>query len=368
MSTTNKINFINQEKTTRSTTTSPTWSLQGRMLDGNKLTGNHNYLMVSWVNCTSPGNNDGATKFAFEGGDDIEGSVQQRHDTNSAGMAVQHIGQFIAPSPPKDIGVYRRRVFDGGEVEGTDYGQCFAIDLDYVGASGGLISGSHFASSTDHTTRTKIPGGTFHTHTQSASGGNHLIFAACKCYDSTDSVLVSLLVDDVLIASGSKYVHDAYDVKTIVFGISQDLASGSTIKFRNDDANVATANYTYIFTLNLDASPTTQATGNLTSWTDYSSSGSWGSKTINGNNDTSFVVGMGRQIATGVESGRMAAISLKNNTTDEWLLFPNRPSGAFNSLYFPSTNPEANRNQRETAVIVGVGSIGNNSEIEMVSL
>ena len=77
---------------------------------------------------------------------------------------------------------------------------------------------------------------------------------------------------------------------------------------------------------------------------------------------------MGRQLEPGSESGRPAAISLKNNTAGEWLLFKNRPSGEFNPLYFPAVNYSQDTGQRETAVIVGVGTIGDSDEIEMVTL
>ena len=77
---------------------------------------------------------------------------------------------------------------------------------------------------------------------------------------------------------------------------------------------------------------------------------------------------MGRQTATGVESGRMAAISLKNNTSDEYLVFKDRPSGDYSPLYYPATNPGTNVGQRELSVIVGVGTIGEADEIEMTTL
>ena len=139
MTISNKLKFINQEKTTQHTTTSSDWTLQGTMLDAGKMSAGNDYVMVAWVNCTSPDVNDGGTKFAFEGGaGDIVGSVQQRHDTNGSGMYIAHIGQFTAPNPPQNIGVYRKRIYSAGPlyVESTDYGQCFAIDLSYSGSSG----------------------------------------------------------------------------------------------------------------------------------------------------------------------------------------------------------------------------------------
>ena len=79
---TNKVKFANYEKTTESETTSATWVAQGTILDSNLLAANNEYLLVSWVNCISPGSTEGATKLAFADGTTIIGSDQQRHDTN----------------------------------------------------------------------------------------------------------------------------------------------------------------------------------------------------------------------------------------------------------------------------------------------
>ena len=367
MTTSNKLRFVNQEKTTQHTTASTDWTLQGTMLDANKMTAGHDYVMVAWVNCTSPGGNDGATKFAFEGGaGDIIGSVQQRHDTNSSGMYIAHIGQFTAPSPPEPIGVYRKVVYNDGETEATDYGQCFAIDLSYSGLSGGLVSGTDFASSLDTSVRIISAGATVHSF-DVPTNGPHLILAACKALDSTDTVLLSTTIDGAVVASGSRYITDPKDIKTVPFAVTTD-SNTPTVTIKNSDSNTVTASYSYIFALNLDNSATTKATGQLVTWTDHATSGSWGTKTIDGNSDTSFVIGMGRQTATGVGSGRMASISLKNNTSSEYLLFKDRPSGDYNPLYYPATNPGSNVGQQELSVIVGVGTIGEADSIEMMTL
>ena len=106
----------------------------------------------------------------------------------------------------------------------------------------------------------------------------------------------------------------------------------------------------------------------MSSWTNHSSSGSWGTKTIDGNGDESFVIAMGRQTVAGAESGRMAAISLLNNTNGEFLTFKDRPSGNYDPLYFPATNPGVDNGQRETSVVVGMGTIGDADEIEVTTL
>ena len=152
-----------------------------------------------------------------------------------------------------------------------------------------------------------------------------------------------------------------------MFGIATDLNSGSQIKLKSLDTNNLTVDYSYVFTLNIDDAPQTKATGQLTTWTDSTASGSWGTTVVNGNDDDSFVIAMGRQTETGIGSGRMASISLKNNTRGEWLLFNDR-TGDYNPIYFPSTNPGANIGQFETSLIVGVGAIGSADEIEMRTL
>ena len=364
-----KLKFVNQEKTTESTTTNSSFVSQGTLLDADKLVAGHDYVMVGWINCTSPGTNDGATKFSFESTppQDLPGALYQRHDTNSSGMYVGHIGQFTCPTPPTGVGVYRRRVA-GSNDEHTGYGQCFAIDLSYSGASGGMVSGTDFSSSQNLSERTVATNGTLDTHTVNNDAGSNLVLAVTRVYDSLNTVLVGLYINDVLVSSGSRYISDAADVKSVLFAGAYNLSNGDTVKMKNLDADDATTDYTYTFTLNLDDAPQTSHTGQLTSWNEYPGSGSWGTATIDGNGDESFIVGMGRQTVTGAESGRMAAISLKDNTSNQWLLFSERPSGDFNPIYFPATNPGATVGQLETSVIVGVGTIGDSDTIEMTTI
>ena len=379
---TNKIKFINQEKISKSTTDSNLWTYQGTMMNAGEMIGGHEYVMVVWVNCTSPDNNEGGTKFAFKGsGGDIVGSVQQRHDTNNSGMYVGHIGQFVAPSPPEDIAVYRKRLF-GSEVEHTDLGQCFLIDLSYSGASGGLVSGTDYSSYTDLSTRSVSSNDVLQTHAVNNASGTNLILAIAKTYDNPQTLegtLIGLTANkigcggvgtDELLASGRKFTQDTQDIKSIVFAVAADIPNGACIKLKNLDVDTIATDYTYIFTLNLDNAPATSQSGQLTSGTDNTSSGSWGTKTIDGNTDPSFIITMGRQTANGAESGRMASVSLKNNTSNKWMLFENRPSGLgdFDPMYFPATNVGQDVQQFETSVIVGVGDIGNSDEIEVLTL
>ena len=218
---TNKVKFETQEKTTVGLTNSSDWVFQGTMLDASKQTAGNDYLTICWVNAISPGSNAGATKFAMEdGGGDLLGSNQQRHDTNSSGMHISHIGEFTAADPPQNIGVYRKRI-TGSNNEGTHYGQAFVIDLSYSGTSGGLENAVDYVKSTDVTERTRSPGGTWHTQIVSHSG-DYLILAAAKVYDSVDTVLVGLDVEGTVVSSGSRFTQNAADMKTITFSVAQN--------------------------------------------------------------------------------------------------------------------------------------------------
>ena len=366
---TNKVQFVNQERTTSSSTKSASYVWQGTMLEAAHLIPTHDYFMLSWANCNSPGANAGSTKWMFEAtSTDIVGSEYQRHDTNDSGMCVTHLGQFTAPTPTENIGIYRKRIA-GGDYETTDYGQFFVIDLSYVGDSGSLVSGVDFSTSMATSARTVDPNNNFHEHTVTHSGVN-LVFATVKALANPDPVLIGLYINDVLVSSGSRYTKSAFDKKEVVFAGAYNISSGQTVKLKNVDSDTASTDYSYVAVFNLDTAPSAQATGQLTSWTDYSISGSWGAKTIDGNNQQSFVVGMGRQLETGVgaESGRPACISLKNNTSNKWMLFNNRPSGEWNPLYFPSVNYGHDTGQRETSIIIGVGEVGDGDEIEMVTI
>ena len=238
---TNKLKFIYQEKTSQESTTSTSYVKQGTLLNSNKLVGGHEYVMVAWVNCTSPGGNAGGTKFAFErGGGDIVGSESQRHDTNASGQYICHIGQFIAPSPPQNIGIYRKLIVNDGYSETTDYGQCFAIDLSYSGLSGRLVSGIDYSSSVDTSTREYTPGQFFHIHDVKNTSGTNLILAVSKSYDVTAPTTLGLILnktggmgDNVQVASGSRYSTSAFDLKSLPFSIVQDMPSGTDIKIKN---------------------------------------------------------------------------------------------------------------------------------------
>ena len=368
MAITNKIKFALQEKTTESSMGGTDWTIQGTILDAGHMSAGSEYMMISWVNCTSPGSNDGATKLAFEdGGGDIDGSAYERHDTNNSGMCVPYIGQFTAPSPPEDIGIYRKRLY-GSADEQTNYAQAFIIDLSYSGASGGLVSGTDWCSSQSFAETSSSTNATIIEHSVANSSGTQLVLATSRVYDATDEVLLGLYIDDVLVSSGSRYTHDAADMKSVVFAGAYNMDNADTVKIKNIDPQTATSDYRYIFTLNIDDAPATQATGQLSTWANHGSSGSWGTSTIDGNDDTSFVIAMGRQTVLGAESGRMASISLRNNTSKEWLLFKDRPIGEYSPLYYPSTNPGTDGGQYETSVIVGMGQIGNSDEIEIQTL
>ena len=61
----------------------------------------------------------------------------------------------------------------------------------------------------------------------------------------------------------------------------------------------------------------------------------------------------------GADSGRMAAVTLRNRTKDEFMLFADRSEGrAYDPIYFPYTNVGQNTSQLETAIVVGTGNIG----------
>lgn len=365
---TNKVKFASQDKTTQEQTSSSSYVLQGTVLDAGHLVPDNEYFVLSWVNCTSPGSDAGATEWRFEGaGGALVGSENQFHNTNSSGMYVGHIGQFKAPNPTENIGIYRKKLTGSSGPEETDYGQCFIIDLSFSGASGQLTSGVDFSTLMVNSSRTVAKGGTIHEQAVNHSGSN-LVFATARAYDSVDTVILGLYINDVLVSSGSRFTQSATDVKETLFAGAYNIESGQTVKIKNLDDDAAQVNYSYGAVFNLDTAPYTQSTGQMVSWTEYAGSGTWGTKTIDGNAEPSFVVGMGRQIETGIESGRPAAISLRNNTASEWLIFKSRTSGEFDPLYFPAVHYSQDTGQRETAVIVGVGTIGNSDEIEMVTL
>ena len=373
MEQTKSIKFLSQEKRYISSNVYTTdWSSAGTVLDASHLTAGNRYLLVSWFNCLSPGTQQGATKLSFDGGDDLTGADYQRHDTNSNFMAVQHIGEFVAPDPPTDIIISRKVIFSNGGAEETERGQCFIIDLTEMADT------DYYSSSTDTSTRTG--GGNFHVHEIDNASGTMLIFATARLNDPTASeynTLISLAKNytggmggDVELARGSKYTQDANDSKQIVFAAVADLNDGSKIKIKNLDGADTICNYSYVFTLNIGEAAQETATGQLATWTNAASdtSGSWGTKVVDGNGDESFVVAMGVQTNTNATSGRMASVSVKNNTrTGEWMLFPGRDADDFGSGYFPATNVNEDNGQLETAVVIGVGKIGEADEIEIVT-
>ena len=367
---TNKIKFINTEKTTQEITSNTSWEEQGTLVNSSSLVAGNDYLLVAWVNCTSVGTNEGATKLNFEGGSDLVGSAYERHDTNSSGMVVPYIGQFTAPDPTANIVVSRRRLY-GSNNELTDYGQAFLIDLSYSGASGSLISGTNYSSTISTASQTLGTNATVITHSVNNDSGTQLIFATSRSYNSTaDPSLQGLYINDVLVSSGSRWSQDGGDIKSVVFAIAHDMDEGDTVKIKTLDSHSITADYKYIFTLNIDDSPATKHTGQLSTWYDGESlggspSGSWGSATIDGNGEESFVVAMAAATHTGMESGRMAQATLKNLTTDQYLVFISRPSGEYNGLYYPATNYGSTAGEYETSGIVGVGTIGDADAIEL---
>jgi len=376
MALTNKIKFMNQEKTTASAgTTSTDWTDQGVVFNASELVAGHKYLMISWFNCKSPGSQEGGTRLIFDGGSAIPGSDHQRHDTNNNFMAVQHIGEFTAPDPAVDIVIQRRVLYSDSETEQTDLGQVFVIDLDHE-----LVDGTDYSSSEDTSTRTG--GANYHIHTVDNTSGTMLILATARVYDQVASEYNTLLGlsknytggfgGDVELARASKFAQDAQDQKEIAFAAVANLNDGSKIKIKNLDESTTKCDYSYVFTLNIDDTPSETVTGLLPSWTHYGAdsagSGTWGTTTVNGNDNDSFVIVMGRQTTASAYSGKMAAVSIRNNTTNEWLLFKDRVEGDFDSGYFPGTDVQTDNGQLESSVIVGVGEIGGADEIEIVSL
>ena len=364
MPTTNNIVFFNQEKTSITSSTSSSWTLHETVMSSNNLTAGRTYLALAWFNCFSPGTNEGGTKLAFEGtGGDLVGSVQQRHDTNSSGMYIGHLGKFVAPSPVENIGVYRRRLYNGGNEETTECGQFFCIDLT---GTEGLESGTDYVLDENTSLRTVASNGVIVNVTNTTSG-TCLVMTSTKCYgpDATPT-LIGLYIDGTLKASGSRWTQDGQDEHQVLLGGAYNLASGDIIQLRNLDAATSTMNYTCIFALNL-AEAGSNASGQASSWTDNTTSGTWGSINME-SGGPSFVVGMGRQTSAGANSGRPASISLKNTTSDSWMLFPTRPSGDLDPFYFPATNYGTDVGQLECTMVVGTTTVGTgNDTVEMIT-
>ena len=343
------------EQTTTLSTRATSWELQreevpvGYMLPGN------DYFVYAWANCESPGTNDGATKWAFIGGDDLPGSTQERYDTNSSGMAICHVGAVTAPNPVLPIGIYRKMIEDGGEVEVTKASQFFAVDVTDMG--GDTIQFDH---ANNYSNRVIGIVGTLQSITPTISGGAKcLIVGAAKVYggDATPTKL-GLYHDGSLVSSGSRYAVDVQDNNQVILGGVYNFTPGESFSIRNiDDSTSATTTYTYLMCLNLGLSASDSVTGTLTSWTDLGGSGEWTPTSATTDSGPSFVFAFARQEATGVGYGRQASISVKNNTKGVWMNFANRPSGEFSPHYFPATEVGADVGQYSTAAVIGIASV-----------
>ena len=368
MAKTNRVTFQNQNKTGVTTSTSASWVSHGNAIDASLLEADHEYFTLSWYNCFSPGSNEGATKLAFSGfGGDLPGSVHQRHNTNNSGQYIGHMGTFTCPNPAEPIEIYRQRVA-GASPERTEYGQFFCIDLTPEWPSlTGLVSGQDFYQSGIDSSRSISDGSDVQDSTVVIRSGAALVAATVKIHDAIPGAsLVGLYVEDVLKVSGSRYSPDTSDINQVFLVGAFDVKSGDSVKIKNIAGHTINTSYSYTFVLNLEAAGSAN-TGYLANWTDYSSSGTWGSGTLDGKGPN-FVFARGRQLDTGAESGRPASISIKNNTKNEWMVLPHRPSGDFNPIYFPNTNYGVDAGQLETAVVVGTGIVGSGNSLEMFTI
>ena len=364
MSVTKNITFFLQEETGISSDNSVSWSLHRTALDAGYLTAGNQYFCYGWANCVSPGTNEGATKWAFIGGDDLQGSTQERHDTNNSGMSIVHLGTFTAPDPVLPIGIYRKVLFDGGGTESTEAGQFFIIDI--TDASNDTLPISHAA---DTSNRTVGIGATIQAHAIDMTGGTCLLTATCRAYggDGTPTLL-GLYIGSDLVSSGSRFTQDSQDNNQILLGGAFSLNSGDVISLKNiDDGTTVTTTYSYISAINVAKGAAASQTGHLTNWVDYGGSGSWGSVNTAGGEE-SFVFVMGRQKSPGIGSGRPAGVSVKNNTQDSWMAFSSRPLGDFNSHYFPATEAGADMGQYSTAAVVGTSVFASGDEIQVYTV
>ena len=342
------------EQTTTVSTRATSWELQREEIGSEYLIAGRDYFIYAWANCFSPGTNDGGTKWAFIGGSDVPGSTQERYDTNSSGMAICHVGSVTAPDPSLPIGIYRKMIEDGGQTEVTKASQIFLIDVTDMGGTTLL-----FDHANNYSSRVIGIGGTLQSITPAIAGGAKcLVVGAAKVYggDGTPTK-IGLYHDGSLVSSGSRYAVDTQDNNQVVLGGVYDFTSGESFSIRNiDESTNAETNYTYLMCLNLGASASEAVTGTLTSWTDLGGSGKWTPTSATTDSGPSFVFAFSRQEATGVGYGRQASISVKNNTKDVWMNFPNRPSGEFSPHYFPATEVGADRGQYSTAAVVGVAT------------
>mgnify|MGYP003651707182 CR=1 FL=1 len=239
------------EQVTTVSTESAAWELQREEMGSEYLIADRDYMVFAWANCFSPGINDGATKWAFIGGADVPGSTQERYDTNSSGLAICHLGAFKAPNPSLPIGIYRKRVEDGGEVEVTKVGQVFVLDITDMGSATLL-----FDHANDYSNRTVGIGGTLQSITPSISGGAKcLVLGTAKVYggDGTPTK-IGLYHGSSLVSSGSRYAVDSQDNNQVILGGVFNYASGESFSIRNiDESTNATTTYTYLSCLNMGA-------------------------------------------------------------------------------------------------------------------
>jgi hypothetical protein len=365
--------YITWQLTERDTTVSTkatSWELQREEMGSEYLLAGRDYLVFAWANCFSPGTNDGATKWAFIGGGDVPGSTQERYDSNSSGLAICHLGAFTAPNPSLPIGIYRKMVEDGGQIEVTKAGQVFILDITDMGGDTLL-----FDHANDYSNRTVGIGGTLQAITPSIAGGAKcLVLGSAKVYggDSTPTKL-GLYHDSTLVSSGSRYAVDPQDNNQVILGGVFNYTEGESFSIRNiDESTNATTTYTYISCLNMGASAAEAQTGILNTWTDLAGSGKWTPTTALADSGPSFVFAFGRQTATGIGNGRQAAVSVKNNTQNVWMNFSHRPSGEFSPHYFPATEVGSDVGQYSTAAVVGVATnaapVASGDEIQVYTI
>ena len=354
------------EQTTTHSTRSTAWELQREVIPASQLVAGRTYMIYAWANCLSPGTNDGGTKWAFIGGSDLAGSTQERYDSNSSGLAIVHLGSITAPDPSLPIGLYRVMLEDGGENEITKAGQTFLVDITDIGNDT-----FPFDAKVDYSNRTVGIGGTLQSITPRITGGSCLVLGTAKVYggDGTPTKL-GLYRDSTLVSSGSRYAVDVQDNNQVLLGGVYNFASGESFHIKNiDDSTSATSTYTYIAILNLGLGASAAETGQLTTWSDLGSSGSWTPTKTVSDSGPSFVFTFGRQEQTGVGYGRQASVSVKNNTQGVWMNFAERPSGDFSPHYFPSTEVGADVGQYSTAAVVGATTaIASGDEIQVYTL
>ena len=356
------------EQTTTHSTRATSWELQREVMPASKLIAGRRYTIYTWANCFSPGTNDGGTKWAFIGGNDLPGSSQERYDTNSSGLAISHLGTFVAPDPSLPIGIYRRMLEDGGQSELTKAGQTFVLDI----TDGGNDTFPLYWK--DNTSNRNVGiGGTLQTLTPIMTGGPQcLVLATARVYggDGTPTKL-GLYHDSTLVSSGSRYAIDLQDNNQVLLGGVYNFTSGESFSIKNnDDSTSAVTNYSHMVVFNLGIGGAAAETGELSTWTDMGgSSGSWTPKTTVSDSGPSFVFAFGRQEEVGIGSGRQASLSVKNNTQNVWMNFASRPSGEFSPHYFPATEVGVDQGQYSTAAVVGVSnSVASGDEIQVYTL